>query len=303
MENPRPEKVAVVNEVRERLDGAQAAILTEYRGLTVREMAALRQALVAAGGDYKVYKNTLVKLAIAGGRHESLEALLEGPTAIAFVSGEVSAVAKALRDYARTNPALVVKGGLHGEGFLSAQDLGVLADLPASRRPAGPAGRCHRRPHAAAGRSVAGASPEPRLRPVGSPRPEGWGPGGGRGAGSEAPHRGTRRRRGAAVEAPAEAPLPPRLGRRGTGSGTGSRHRCRRGPAAEAPRRSGGPTGRGQHRGRGAAGHRTARGGVEKATGKARERPQRGDPERRPRAKNRRNQEKSRNHKEHNDNG
>jgi large subunit ribosomal protein L10 len=130
MENPRPEKVAVVNEVRERLDGAQAAILTEYRGLTVREMATLRQALSAVGGDYKVYKNTLVKLAIAGGRHESLETLLQGPTAIAFVSGEVSAVAKALRDYARANPNLIVKGGLHGEGFLSAQDLGVLADLP-----------------------------------------------------------------------------------------------------------------------------------------------------------------------------
>jgi large subunit ribosomal protein L10 len=130
MENPRPEKVAVVNEVRERLDGSQAAILTEYRGLTVGEMALLRQALTAAGGDYKVYKNTLVKLAIAGGPHQPLEALLQGPTAIAFVTGEVSAVAKTLRDYARTNPALIVKGGLHGEGFLSAQDLGILADLP-----------------------------------------------------------------------------------------------------------------------------------------------------------------------------
>jgi large subunit ribosomal protein L10 len=130
MENPRPEKVAVVNEVRERLDGAEAAILTEYRGLSTRELASLRQALTAAGGDYKIYKNTLVKLAIAGGRHQSLEELLTGPTAIAFVSGEVSAVAKALRDYARTNPSLVVKGGLHGEGFLSAQDLGVLPDLP-----------------------------------------------------------------------------------------------------------------------------------------------------------------------------
>ncbi len=130
MENPRAEKVAVVDEVRERLEGARAAILTEYRGLSVREMAALRHALVAAGGDYKVYKNTLVKLAIAGGRHEPLDALLQGPTAIAFVSGEVSAVAKALRDYARGNPNLVVKGGLHGEGFLSAEDLGVLADLP-----------------------------------------------------------------------------------------------------------------------------------------------------------------------------
>jgi large subunit ribosomal protein L10 len=130
MENPRPEKVAVVDEVRARLEGSQAAILTEYRGLTVREMATLRQALSAAGGDYKVYKNTLVKLAIAGGPHESLDALLEGPTAIAFVSGEVSSVAKALRDYARANPSLVVKGGLHGEGFLSAQDLSVLADIP-----------------------------------------------------------------------------------------------------------------------------------------------------------------------------
>jgi large subunit ribosomal protein L10 len=130
MENPRPQKVAVVTEVRERLDAAQAAILTEYRGLTVAELAALRNVLRAAGGDYKVYKNTLVKLAISGGRHESLSPLLEGPTAIAFVSGEVSAAAKALRDYARTYPSLVIKGGLHGDGFLTSQDLAALADLP-----------------------------------------------------------------------------------------------------------------------------------------------------------------------------
>jgi large subunit ribosomal protein L10 len=130
MENPRPQKVAVVTVVRERLDAAEAAILTEYRGLTVAELAALRQVLRAAGGDYKVYKNTLVKLAIAGGRHEALTPLLEGPTAIAFVSGEVSATAKALRDYARTYPSLVIKGGLHAEGFLSTQELTALADLP-----------------------------------------------------------------------------------------------------------------------------------------------------------------------------
>lgn len=130
MDNPRPDKVAVVDEVRGRLADAEATILTEYRGLTVAEMAALRQALSAAGGDYKVYKNTLVKLAVAGSRHEPLAELLQGPTAIAFVSGEISAVAKALRDYARTHPALVVKGGLHGEGLLSASDLTALADLP-----------------------------------------------------------------------------------------------------------------------------------------------------------------------------
>jgi len=130
MDTPRPQKVAVVTEVRERLDAAEAAILTEYRGLTVSELAALRRVLRTAGGDYKVYKNTLVKLAISGGRHEALAPLLEGPTAIAFVSGEVSAAAKALRDYARTSPSLVIKGGLHGDGFLSAQDLSALADLP-----------------------------------------------------------------------------------------------------------------------------------------------------------------------------
>jgi len=130
MDNPRPEKVAVVDEVRGRLDLAAAVVLTEYRGLAVSEMAELRRALRAAGGEYKVYKNTLVKLAIAGGRHQLLDPLLSGPTGIAFVSGEITAVAKALRDYGRVNPNLVVKGGLHGEGLLSAQDLARLADLP-----------------------------------------------------------------------------------------------------------------------------------------------------------------------------
>jgi len=130
MDNPRPDKVAVVSEVRDRLHASEAAIVTEYRGLSVAQLAGLRQALQEAGGEYKVYKNTLVKLAVSGGRHEALTPLLEGPTAIAFVSGEVSAVAKALRDYARTFPELVVKGGFHGDGVLSSQELTVLADLP-----------------------------------------------------------------------------------------------------------------------------------------------------------------------------
>jgi large subunit ribosomal protein L10 len=130
MENPRPQKVAVVDEVRERLDSSAAALLTEYRGLTVSDMARLRHALRAVGADYKVYKNTLVRLAVADGRHQVLDQLLTGPTAIAFVSGEVSAVAKALRDYARTNPHLVVKGGVQADVFLSAKELGALAELP-----------------------------------------------------------------------------------------------------------------------------------------------------------------------------
>ncbi len=130
MDNPRPEKVAVVEEVRDRLGSADAAILTEYRGLTVADLAALRRSLAAVGGDYKVYKNTLVKLAVTGSDHEPMRDLLTGPTAIAFVSGEVSAVAKALRDFARTNPALVLKGGMLPTGPLSATQLAALADLP-----------------------------------------------------------------------------------------------------------------------------------------------------------------------------
>ena len=130
MDNPRPEKVAVVDEVRERMDASDGALLTEYRGLTVAELAELRRELVAAGGDYKVYKNTLVRLAVADTPREGISELLTGPTAIAFVEGDVSAVAKALRDFARANPNLIVKGGVVGGTVMSAADIDVLAELP-----------------------------------------------------------------------------------------------------------------------------------------------------------------------------
>jgi large subunit ribosomal protein L10 len=130
VDNPRAEKVAVVNEVRDRLQASDGAVLTEYRGLTVAELATLRSELASAGGDYKVYKNTLVRLAVADGPQAEIHAMLTGPTAIAFVQGDVSAVAKALRDFAKANPNLVVKGGVVGSGVLSASDINVLADLP-----------------------------------------------------------------------------------------------------------------------------------------------------------------------------
>jgi len=129
MENPRPEKVAVVQEVRGRLASANASVVTEYRGLTVAQLAELRKNL-AAVGDFKIYKNTLVRLAIAGSQYEELTELLSGPTAIAFVNGEISAAAKTLRDFARAYPALIVKGGLVGGSTLSNQDFTRLADLP-----------------------------------------------------------------------------------------------------------------------------------------------------------------------------
>jgi large subunit ribosomal protein L10 len=130
MDNPRAAKVAVVNEVKNRLESSDGAVLTEYRGLTVAELAGLRRELAAAGGDYKIYKNTLVRLAVADGPQAPIRDLLTGPTAIAFVQGDVSAVAKALRDFARNNPSLIVKGGMVGTGVLSASDINVLADLP-----------------------------------------------------------------------------------------------------------------------------------------------------------------------------
>jgi large subunit ribosomal protein L10 len=134
MENPRAEKVALVDEVRSRLSSSSAAILTEYRGLKVSELAGLRRALRQAGGEYKIYKNTLVRFAVRDLELAALEPLVEGPTAIAFVDGDAATVAKALRDFARTNPHLVVKGGLLGQNVLSAADAGALADLPSRDR-------------------------------------------------------------------------------------------------------------------------------------------------------------------------
>ena len=128
MDNPRPEKVAVVDEVRGRLSDSDAALLTEYRGLNVADISDLRRSLRQAGGDYKIYKNTLVRFA-ARDLGLEIEDLLTGPTAIAFVDGDPVAVAKALRDFARTNQNLVVKGGVLGDKLLSADEAKALADV------------------------------------------------------------------------------------------------------------------------------------------------------------------------------
>ena len=135
MENPRPEKVAVVDEVRERLDSTSAALLTEYRGLDVAAISDLRRALRKVGGEYKIYKNTLVRFA-ARDLGLELEELLTGPTAIAFITerpdgtpGDAVDVAKALRDFAKTNPNLIVKGGVLGTTPLTADEAKALAEV------------------------------------------------------------------------------------------------------------------------------------------------------------------------------
>lgn len=126
----RTHKAEVIDHVRARINDASASIVSEYRGLSVAELAELRDALAAVGGDYKIFKNTLVKRAIDGGEYQPLSDYLSGPTALTFVQGDVSAVAKALRDFAKANPLLVIKGGLADGSLLSASDLEALADLP-----------------------------------------------------------------------------------------------------------------------------------------------------------------------------
>jgi large subunit ribosomal protein L10 len=126
-------KTAVVDEITTRLRDADAAVLTEYRGLSVTDLADLRAALRPGGCDYKVFKNTLARRAAEAAGMTDVAALLEGPVAIAFVrrdGGDAVVAAKALRDFARTNPNLVVKGGLLGPRVLTGRDVEALADVP-----------------------------------------------------------------------------------------------------------------------------------------------------------------------------
>jgi len=126
----RPEKVAVVDEIRTKLEESDAAVLTEYRGLTVHELADLRASLRPSGTQYKVFKNTLALRAIEGRGLDDIAGLFEGPVAIAFVQGDAAAAAKALREFSRGHDALVMKGGLLGERVITSGDIEALADLP-----------------------------------------------------------------------------------------------------------------------------------------------------------------------------
>jgi len=130
MNKVRTAKVATVDELKAKVDATSTAVVTEYRGMTVAQISTLRRQLRTLDADYKVFKNTLVRRAIVGTSVEPLEAFLEGPTAIAFVNGDVSAVAKALRDFAKATPTLVIKGGVLDGKALSKGDLSALADLP-----------------------------------------------------------------------------------------------------------------------------------------------------------------------------
>lgn len=127
---PRADKVAVVAEIVGKLRDSQAVFVSEYRGLSVGQLASVRNALRLSDAEHVVYKNTLARLAVREVGLESLEEFLTGPTALTFVKGDVAGAAKALRESSKTLPALVVKGGVLGESPLSEQDVVALADLP-----------------------------------------------------------------------------------------------------------------------------------------------------------------------------
>lgn len=127
---PRAEKVAVVDEIRAKLAGADAAVLTEYRGLSVGALAELRGALRPAGTEYKIFKNTLTRRAVEEAGYADLLPLLEGPVAIAFVHGDAVVAAKAMSDFARGHDSLIFKGGVLGDRVLAAADLEALAKVP-----------------------------------------------------------------------------------------------------------------------------------------------------------------------------
>ena len=125
----RPEKVAAVAEIAERFSSSDAALLTEYRGMGVGDLAELRGALRAAGADYKVLKNTLARIAVREVGLEELVGMLEGPTAIAFVQGDAVEAAKALDDATKKFPVLLVKGGVVSGKIIDADQAKALAKL------------------------------------------------------------------------------------------------------------------------------------------------------------------------------
>lgn len=125
----RPEKTAAVEEITSRFGESSAALLTEYRGLTVTEIADVRNALREADADYKVMKNTLVRIAARDVGLEELAGLLTGPTAIAFCRGDAVAAAKALDEAAKRFPVLVVKGGVLNGKILDGDQARALASI------------------------------------------------------------------------------------------------------------------------------------------------------------------------------
>ena len=124
----RPDKAAKVAELGHKFTDSAAVVLTEYRGLTVKDLQDLRRSL-GDGATYAVAKNTLALLAAREVGIEGIESTLVGPTAFAFITGDIAKVTKGLRDFAKAHPFLAIKGGVLEGKFLDAKAVLKLADL------------------------------------------------------------------------------------------------------------------------------------------------------------------------------
>jgi len=124
----RPDKASSVAELTDHFRTSNAAVLTEYRGLTVAQLKSLRRTL-GSTVTYAVVKNTLTKIAAKEAGVSGVDDLLAGPSAIAFVRGDAVDAAKAIRNFSKENPALVIKGGYMDGAVLSAADINKIADL------------------------------------------------------------------------------------------------------------------------------------------------------------------------------
>lgn len=124
----RPDKAAAVTQLKDSFSSSAAVVLTEYRGLTVKHLKDLRRSL-GEDASYAVAKNTLALIAAREAGIDGLDDQLSGPTAFAFINGDVAQVAKNLRDFAKANPLLVIKGGVLEGRILDADQVKRLADL------------------------------------------------------------------------------------------------------------------------------------------------------------------------------
>lgn len=127
---PTQEKVAAVEDLKQRLDGVKTVLLTEYRGLTVQQVSELRKQLRAVSAQYKVVKNRLAKIAIKSSELDVLAPRLKGTVGLVVSKDDPVAVAKAVSTFARTNQALTIKGGYVDGRLIEPDGLKALAELP-----------------------------------------------------------------------------------------------------------------------------------------------------------------------------
>jgi len=127
---PTANKEAIVGQIKDRFNGAEAVIMIDYRGLTVKQMQTLRTSVREAGGEIKIYKNSLTEIAVRELALPNLDAFLEGPTAFVFIAEDPVAPAKALTTFAKENQALELKGGLVSNQVVDAAGVKAIASLP-----------------------------------------------------------------------------------------------------------------------------------------------------------------------------